>query len=316
MIGDYILRPMMTTEVSPVKGIILAGGTGTRLYPLTAALSKQLLPVYDKPMIYYPLSTLMLGGVRDFLVISTPTDLPLFQKVLGDGAELGLRISYAEQPRAAGIADAFRVGAEFVGSDPVSLILGDNIFHARELPDVLTRTMLTGLDGCVLFGHKVADPRPYGVVETDSEGKVLGIEEKPAEPRGSEIATGLYAYSNDVVEIAHRVTPSARGELEITDVNQVYLEQGRMRLHSLGPGSTWLDAGTYDGLLDATRFVKDQQRSGRRVACLEEIALRLGYIDADTCYALGQKHKNSDYGRYVMEISGETNWGRLTYVVQ
>lgn len=305
----------MTTEVPPVKGIILAGGTGTRLYPLTSALSKQLLPVYDKPMIYYPLSTLMLGGVRDFLVISTPTDLPLFRKVLGDGAELGLRISYAEQPLAAGIADAFRVGAEFVGSDPVSLILGDNIFHSPELPDVLARSM-KDVDGCTLFGHTVADPRPYGVVEKAPDGIVLGIEEKPSRPRGSEIATGLYVYSNDVVETAHRITPSARGELEITDVNRVYLAQGRARLHSLGPGSTWLDAGTYDGLLDAARFVREQQSAGGRIACLEEIALRMGYIDAAACYSLGKKHQNSGYGRYVMEISSNTDWGRLTYVAQ
>ncbi|MFE3022069.1 glucose-1-phosphate thymidylyltransferase RfbA [Streptomyces sp. NPDC059256] len=298
-----------------MKGIILAGGTGTRLYPLTFALSKQLLPVYDKPMIYYPLSTLMLGGVRDFLVISTPTDLPLFQKALGDGAELGLRISYAEQPQAAGIADAFRVGAEFVGSDSVSLVLGDNIFHSPELPDVLARSM-KDVDGCVLFGHSVADPRPYGVVEKAPDGRVIGIEEKPSKPRSSEIATGLYIYSNDVVEIAHSITPSARGELEITDVNRVYLQQGRARLHSFGAETTWLDAGTYDGLLDATHFVREQQRSGGRIACLEEIALRRGYIDAGSCYSLGKKHKNSGYGQYVMEIASDTRWGRLTYVAQ
>lgn len=298
-----------------MKGIVLAGGTGKRLYPLTFAVSKQLLPVYDKPMIYYPLSTLMLGGVREFLVISTPTDLPLFRKMLGDGAELGLRISYAEQPRAAGIADAFRVGAEFVGSDPVCLILGDNIFHSPELPEVLARSMKDA-DGCTLFGHTVADPRPYGVVEKGPDGSVIGIEEKPSRPRSSEVATGLYVYSNDVVEIAHGITPSARGELEITDVNRVYLERGTARLHSLGPDSTWLDAGTYDGLLDATRFVRERQRSGGRIACLEEIALHKGYISAESCYSLGKKHQESGYGRYLMEISSETDWGRLAYVAQ
>ncbi|MGP4029188.1 glucose-1-phosphate thymidylyltransferase RfbA [Actinomadura sp. 3N407] len=298
-----------------MKGIILAGGTGTRLHPLTATLSKQLLPVYDKPMIYYPLSTLMLGGVRDFLVISTPTDLPMFRRVLGDGVELGLHISYAEQPQAAGIADAFRLGADFIGSDPVSLILGDNIFHAPELPDVLWRS-LTDVDGCTLFGHTVSDPRPYGVVEKGADGRVVGIEEKPSRPRSSEIVTGLYVYSHDVVEIAHQITPSARGELEITDVNRVYLEQGRARLHSLGPGSTWLDAGTYDGLLSAAHFVRERQSRGGRIACLEEISLRLGYIDADACHALGRKHKNSEYGRYVMEISSERNRGRLEHVAE
>jgi glucose-1-phosphate thymidylyltransferase len=298
-----------------VKGIILAGGAGTRLHPLTVALSKQLLPVYDKPMIYYPLSTLMLGGVRDFLVISTPTDLPVFRRVLGDGAVLGLRISYAEQPQAAGIADALRVGADFVGADPISLILGDNIFHTPQLPGVLSRSMMD-VDGCILFGHTVPDPRPYGVVEKDATGRVIGIEEKPSRPRSSEIVTGLYVYSNDVVEIVHQITLSARGELEITDVNRVYLEQGRARLHSLAPGSTWLDAGTYDGLLDAAHFVREQQSQGSRIACLEEIALRLGYIDADTCHALGQKHENSGYGRYVMEISRERNRGRLEHAVK
>lgn len=296
---------MADVEAPPVKGIILAGGTGTRLHPLTVALSKQLLPVYDKPMIYYPLSTLMLGGVRDFLVISTPTDLPMFQQVLGDGAELGLRISYAEQPQAAGIADAFRIGAEFIGTDPVSLILGDNIFQSPELPAVLTRIM-ADVDGCTVFGHTVPDPRPYGVAEKDAEGRLIGIEEKPSQPRSFEIVTGLYIYSNDVVEIARGIKPSARGELEITDVNRVYLEQGRAKIHSLGPESTWLDAGTYDGLFEAADFVRAEERRGNRIGCLEEIAFRLGYIDADACYALGCKHHKSGYGRYVMEISGKS----------
>lgn len=286
-----------------MKGIILAGGTGTRLHPLTVAFSKQLLPVYDKPMIYYPLSTLMQGGIREFLVISTPTDLPIFRKVLGDGAALGLEISYAEQPRAAGIADALRIGAGFIGADPVALILGDNIFSSPDLPELLTRS-LAEVDGCTLFGHTVLDPRPYGVAERDAAGRLVGLEEKPSQPRGSEIVTGLYVYSGDVVEVVRRISPSARGELEITDVNRIYLEQGRARIHSLGRDAAWLDAGTYDGLLDAAAFVRAEERRGVRLGCLEEIALRLGYIDTDACYALGSKHHKSGYGRYVMEISG------------
>lgn len=290
-----------------MKGIVLAGGSGTRLRPLTEATSKQLLPVYDKPMIYYPLSTLMLGGVRDILIISTPIDLPMYRKVLGDGADLGLQISYAEQPQPAGLADAFRIGADFIGDDPVSLILGDNIFYGQALADILACGM-TDVDGCTLFGYTVDDPRPYGVVEKDGEGRVVSIEEKPSRPRSSEIVTGLYVYSNDVVEIAHSITPSARGELEITDVNRIYLDQGRARLFSLGRGFTWLDAGTYDGLLDAAQFVRlIEQRQGIQIACLEEVALQMGYIDADTCYALGSKQQNSGYGQYVMAISGKSD---------
>jgi glucose-1-phosphate thymidylyltransferase len=258
-------------------------------------------------MIYYPLATLMLGGVRDVLIISTPTDLPLFRKVLGAGTDLGVQISYAEQPQPAGIADAFRIGADFIGDHPVCLILGDNIFYGQDLPNILTRGMVD-VDGCTLFGYTVSDPRPYGVVEKDADGRMISIEEKPSRPRSSEILTGLYIYSNDVVEIAHRITPSARGELEITDVNRIYLDQGRARLLSLGPDFTWLDAGTYGGLLDAAQFVHlVQQRQGSRIACLEEVALRMGYIDADTCYTLGRKQQNSGYGRYVMAISGRSD---------
>lgn len=269
-------------------------------------MSKHLLPVYDKPMIYYPLSTLMLAGLRDILLISTPTDLPMFRKVLGDGSHLGIHISYAPQLQPAGIAEAFRIGADFIGDDPVSLILGDNIFHGRRLADLLARG-LAQVDGCTLFGYSVKDPRPYGVVETDGAGRVVGLEEKPARPRSSEIVTGLYVYSNDVVELSRRITPSARGELEITDVNRGYLEQKRARLLSLGRGFTWLDAGTCAGLLEAARFVHRVQRRGTRIGCLEEVALRQGYIDADACYALGRKQRNSDYGRYVMAISGKTD---------
>jgi len=283
-----------------VKGIILAGGSGTRLHPLTVAISKQLLPVYDKPMIYYPLSTLLLGGVREILVISTPVDVPLFRKVLGDGSDLGLQISYAEQSQPAGIADAFRIGRSFVGADPVSLILGDNIFYGQGLSDLLIRSMAEN-EGCTLFGHVVSDPRRYGVAEIDSGGRLVGIEEKPVRPPSSEAITGLYVYSNDVLDIARELTPSPRGELEITDVNRVYLGQGRARLNSLGRGFSWLDAGTHDALLNAAQFVQVlEHRQGVRIACIEEIALRMGYIDAESCYALGLKQQNSGYGQYVM----------------
>ena len=287
-----------------MKGIVLAGGNGTRLHPLTLALSKQLLPIYDKPMIYYPLSTLMLGGVREILVISTPTDLPAFRRVLGDGSEVGLELHYAEQPRAAGIADALRIGARFVGSDPVSLILGDNLFYGPGLSDLLSRSM-RDVTACTLFGHHVRDPQRYGVAQTDAEGRLVGIEEKPSRPKSSEAITGLYIYPNDVVEIAREVVPSGRGELEITDVNRVYLGQGRARLHSLGRGYTWLDAGTHDGLLSAAQFVQVlEHRQGVRIACLEEIALRMGFIDVDACYKLGLRQQNSPYGQYVMAAAG------------
>jgi glucose-1-phosphate thymidylyltransferase len=284
-----------------MKGIILAGGSGSRLHPLTIAISKQLLPVYDKPMVYYPLSTLMLGGVREILIISTPAHLALFRKVLGAGSELGLELSYAEQQQPAGIADAFRIGARFVGADPVSLILGDNIFYGQGLSEILRKNMRDDITGCTLFGHTVRDPQRYGVAETDIDGRLVGIEEKPARPKSSEAVTGLYIYPNDVVGIARELTPSTRGELEITDVNRVYLGQGRARLEPLGRGFAWLDAGTHDGLLNAAQFVQVlEHRQGVRIACLEEIALRMGFIDAESCYALGRKQRNSGYGQYVM----------------
>ncbi|MEV6846624.1 glucose-1-phosphate thymidylyltransferase RfbA [Actinoplanes sp. NPDC051411] len=287
-----------------MKGIILAGGRGTRLHPLTLAVSKQLLPVYDKPMIYYPLSTLMLGGVRDILVISTPVDLPLFQRVLGDGGELGLRISYAAQPQPAGIADAFRIGADFIGDDQVTLILGDNIFYGSGLPGVLQGSM-TYAEGCTVFGYDVSDPRKYGVAEKDEDGRLIDIEEKPEHPVSSEAVTGLYVYPSDVVDIAQSLKPSARGELEITDVNRVYIRQGRARLASLGRGFAWLDAGSHDGLLNAGLFVQViEHRQGVRIACLEEVAYRMGFIDNQACYSLGEKQRNSAYGRYVMDVSG------------
>jgi glucose-1-phosphate thymidylyltransferase len=286
-----------------MKGIVLAGGSGSRLYPVTSAVSKQLLPVYDKPMIYYPLSVLMFGGIRDILVISTPEDVPLFQRLLGDGSELGLNLSYAEQPQPNGLAEAFLIGAEHVGTDTAALVLGDNIFHGPGFPDQLRRC-IAELDGCVLFGYPVKDPSRYGVGEADASGRLVSIEEKPARPRSNRAITGLYLYDNDVLEIAKQITPSARGELEITDVNRVYLERGTAKLIDLGRGFAWLDTGTHDSLLEAGQYVQVlEHRQGIRIACLEEIALSMCYIDAEACYALGAKLGNSGYGEYVMSIA-------------
>jgi glucose-1-phosphate thymidylyltransferase len=286
-----------------MKGIVLAGGSGSRLYPVTSAVSKQLLPVYDKPMIYYPLSVLMFGGIRDILIISTPEDVPLFRRLLGDGTELGLNLSYAEQPQPNGLAEAFLIGAEHVGTDTAALVLGDNIFHGPGFPDQLRRC-IAELDGCVLFGYPVKDPSRYGVGEADASGRLVSIEEKPARPRSNRAITGLYLYDNDVLEIAEQITPSARGELEITDVNRVYLERGTAKLIDLGRGFAWLDTGTHDSLLEAGQYVQVlEHRQGIRIACLEEIALSMGYIDAEACYALGAKLGNSGYGGYVMSIA-------------
>lgn len=286
-----------------VKGIVLAGGSGTRLYPITQAVCKQLLPVYDKPMVYYPLSVLMLAGIRQILIISTPTDLPLFRRLLGDGAALGLRLSYAEQAEPNGLAEAFLIGAEFIADDPVALVLGDNIFYGRGFSDRL-RQCVIDLNGCVLFGYPVKDPQRYGVGEVDAAGKLVSIEEKPAAPRSNKAITGLYFYDNDVVKVARSLTPSARGELEITDINAHYLGQGRATLIDLGRGFAWLDTGTHESLLEAGQFVQVlEHRQGVRIACLEEIALRMGYIDAEACYALGQSLANSGYGQYVMDIA-------------
>jgi glucose-1-phosphate thymidylyltransferase len=286
-----------------MKGIVLAGGSGSRLYPVTSAVSKQLLPVYDKPMIYYPLSVLMFGGIRDILVISTPEDVPLFRRLLGDGSELGLNLSYAEQPQPNGLAEAFLIGAEHVGTDTAALVLGDNIFHGPGFPDQLRRC-IAELDGCVLFGYPVKDPSRYGVGEADASGRLVSIEEKPARPRSNRAITGLYLYDNDVLEIAKQIRPSARGELEITDVNRVYLERGTAKLIDLGRGFAWLDTGTHDSLLEAGQYVQVlEHRQGIRIACLEEIALSMGYIDAEACYALGAKLGNSGYGEYVMSIA-------------
>ena len=286
-----------------MKGIVLAGGSGTRLHPLTQGVSKQLLPVYDKPMVYYPLSVLMLAGIRDVLLISTPVDLPLFQRLLGDGSQFGLRIEYAEQPQPNGLAEAFVIGAEFIGDDPVALVLGDNIFYGQGFSRVLQRSAQE-LDGCMLFGYPVRDPQRYGVGEIDADGKLRSIVEKPQQPRSNKAITGLYFYDNDVVRIAGELRPSARGELEITDVNNAYVAAGRAQLTELGRGYAWLDTGTHDSLLEAGQFVQVlEHRQGVRIACLEEIALRMGYISADDCHALGSKLAKSAYGEYVMDIA-------------
>jgi glucose-1-phosphate thymidylyltransferase len=286
-----------------VKGIVLAGGSGTRLYPITQAVCKQLLPVYDKPMVYYPLSVLMLAGIRQILIISTPSDLPLFRRLLGDGAALGLQLSYAEQAEPNGLAEAFLIGAEFIADDPVALVLGDNIFYGRGFSSRL-RQCVIDLNGCVLFGYPVKDPQRYGVGEVDAAGTLVSIEEKPAAPRSNKAITGLYFYDNDVVKVARSLTPSARGELEITDINAHYLRQGKATLIDLGRGFAWLDTGTHESLLEAGQFVQVlEHRQGVRIACLEEIALRMGYIDAEACYALGQSLAQSGYGQYVMDIA-------------
>ncbi|ASU81860.1 glucose-1-phosphate thymidylyltransferase [Nocardiopsis gilva YIM 90087] len=288
-----------------MKGIILAGGSGTRLHPVTLGVSKQLIPVHDKPMIYYPLSVLMLADVRDILIISTPHDLPQFQRLLGDGGHLGLRIDYAEQAHPNGLPEAFTIGADHIGDDSVALALGDNIFHGNSFSNVLEKeARLT--EGCVLFGFQVKDPTRYGVGEADSDGRLLSIEEKPANPRSNRAITGLYFYDNDVVDIAKNLRPSDRGELEITDVNRVYMERGTARLVDLGRGFAWLDTGTHESLMQAGQYVQVlEERQGVRIACVEEVALRKGYIDADSCHRLGAAIGKSDYGQYVMNIAEE-----------
>jgi glucose-1-phosphate thymidylyltransferase len=289
-----------------MKGIILAGGSGTRLYPITRAVSKQLMPVYDKPMVYYPLSVLMLAGIRDVLVISTPQDVPAFQRLLGDGGELGLSIGYAEQPEPNGLAEAFVIGADHVGSDPAALVLGDNIFHGPGFSGLLQSAIAdvaAGDVGCVLFGYPVRDAQRYGVAEADADGRLLSIEEKPAHPRSNRAVTGLYFYDNDVVEIAAGLTPSARGELEITDVNRAYLERGTARLVDLGRGFAWLDTGTHESLLEAATFIETlERRQGLKIACPEEIAFRMGYIDAARLERLAEALSKTSYGRYLVGL--------------
>ncbi|MBD0842320.1 glucose-1-phosphate thymidylyltransferase RfbA [Streptomyces sp. TRM68416] len=286
-----------------MKGIVLAGGSGTRLYPTTLAVSKQLMPIYDKPTVYYPISVLMLSGITDILVIASPDDLPQFQRLLGDGSGLGVNFSYAVQEQPNGLAESLVIGAPHIGDDSVALVLGDNLFHGPGLSPLLQRNA-RDVDGCVLFGYRVSDPERYGVAEVDDRGGLVSIEEKPVVPRSDQAVTGLYFYSNDVVDIARRIRPSARGELEITDVNLHYLAEGRARMVELRRGFTWLDTGTPQALLTASQFVGIlESRQRVRIACLEEIALRMGYIDADACHRLGERLGKSDYGRYVMEVA-------------
>lgn len=289
-----------------MKGIILAGGSGTRLYPLTKAVSKQIMPVYDKPMIYYPLSTLMLAGIREVLIISTPRDLPVFKELLGDGEQLGMKFSYAVQEQPRGLADAFIIGADFIGKDSVALVLGDNIFYGQSFSAVLRRTAETieREKGATIFGYYVRDPREYGVVEFDAEGKVLSIEEKPEKPKSNYAVPGLYFYDNDVVEIAAHVKPSQRGEIEITSINNEYLRRGTLRVETMGRGFAWLDTGNHDALLDAADFVAAfQKRQGLYISCIEEIAYKRGFIDKEQLLKLAEPLIKTDYGKYLVEVA-------------
>ena len=285
-----------------MKGIILAGGSGTRLYPLTKAISKQIMPVYDKPMIYYPLSTLMLAGIREILIISTERDLPVFKELFGTGEQLGLQMSYAVQDKPRGLADAFIIGADFIGDDSVALVLGDNIFYGQSFSQVLMRAAKIE-KGATIFGYYVRDPREYGVVEFDENGKALSIEEKPEHPKSNYCVTGLYFYDNRVVEFAKNLKPSARGELEITDLNRIYLEDGTLNVELLGQGFTWLDTGTHESLVDATNFVKTvEQHQHRKIACLEEIAYLNGWISKDELMEVYEVMKKNQYGQYLKDV--------------
>jgi glucose-1-phosphate thymidylyltransferase len=287
------------------KGIILAGGAGTRLYPITLAVNKQLLSVYDKPMIYYPLSVLMLAGIRDILIISTPEDLPKFELLFGDGSSLGLRLSYAAQPRPEGLAQAFTIGSDFIGADHCCLILGDNIFYGSGLPDMLKRAVQTEKGG-LIFGCRVKDPERYGVVEFDDNGRVLSIEEKPEKPRSNYAVPGLYFFDNRAIEIASKLTPSARGELEIIDVINAYLAEKELSVELMGRGFAWLDTGTHESLLEASTFIETiEKRQGLKIACIEEVAYRMGFISADQVTSLAEPMKKNGYGRYLLQLIGE-----------
>lgn len=288
-----------------MKGIILAGGTGTRLHPITYAISKQIIPVYDKPMIYYPLSTLLLAGINEILIISTPHDLPQFKILLGDGSKLGVKFSYAEQPDPNGLAQAFVIGEKFIGKDKVALVLGDNIFYGAGLGEKLRKN--TDPDGGIVYAYKVSDPGRYGVVEFDKENRVMSIEEKPKQPKSSYVVPGIYFYDNDVISIAKNLTPSARNEYEITDVNKEYLRRGKLQVSILDRGTAWLDTGTFDSLMQASQFVQViEQRQGIKIACIEEIAFRKGFISKKQLEDMAQPLLKSGYGEYLMKIANES----------